>query len=198
MLPTSRRVALSLGFAAALAVGGYAELDGRRAAEEERRRAQRPALGRWRVAATPSPLPPLAFVDSAGATRGLAEWRGRVVLLNLWATWCAPCVEEMPALDRLQARLGGEGFEVIALAGDRQGEAIVRPFVAKLGLAHLALYLDPPGAASRALAVRGLPTTLLVDRAGAELARLEGAGDWDGPALEAPIRRALAASSRKG
>jgi hypothetical protein len=104
----------------------------------------------------------------------------------------------MPALDRLQARLGGPDFEVVALAMDRQGEALVRPFLARHGLARLAVYLDPTGAATRALGVRGLPTSLLLDRAGRELGRVEGAADWDGAALERVVRAAIAAAAPKG
>jgi thiol-disulfide isomerase/thioredoxin len=198
MSSTSRRLALTGAIAAALGVGLYAELLGRRDAALERARAQTAGLGRWRATAPPREAPALAFVDADGRARTLAEWRGRVVLLNLWATWCAPCLEEMPALDRLQARLGGGGFEVVALAMDRQGATLVRPFFTKLGLARLALYLDASGAATRAVGARGLPTSLLLDRAGRELGRVEGAADWDGAALDRVVRAAIAAPGAKG
>src|SRR5215510_12251867 len=110
MPPTSRRLALPGAIAAALAVGLYAALAGRRAAESERARPSIAGLGRWRAAVPPREAPPLAFAGADGRAHALAEWRGRVVLLNLWATWCIPCLEEMPALERLQARLGGPDF----------------------------------------------------------------------------------------
>ena len=184
-----RAVVAGVALVAALGVGTYADL-------LERRRtpalATAPEIGRWRPTAPPRPLPALAFTDGDGRPLTAAAWHGRVVLLNLWATWCVPCVEEMPALDRLQARLGGPDFEVVALALDRQGIAVVKPFVERLKLARLALYLDPTGAMTRALGARGLPTSLLIDRKGSELGRVEGAADWDGAALERVLRAAIA------
>jgi thiol-disulfide isomerase/thioredoxin len=135
----------------------------------------------------------LEFVDGAGAPRSLADWRGRVVLVNLWATWCAPCVEEMPALDRIAARLGGADFDVVAIAVDRQGAAVVRPFMEKLGLSRLVLHLDPTNAVVRALAAPGLPVSVVLDREGRELGRVLGAAEWDSPEFEAILRRAIGA-----
>jgi thiol-disulfide isomerase/thioredoxin len=151
----------------------------------------RPALGVWQPAATPGAPVALDFADGEGGARSLAEWRGRVVLVNLWATWCAPCVEEMPALDRIAARLGGPDFEVVAIAVDRQGVAIVRPFLEKLGLSRLALYLDPTNAVVRVLGAPGLPVSVVVDREGRELGRVLGAAAWDSPEFEALLRRAI-------
>ncbi len=190
MIRVSRRVVLAgVALVAALGAGVVAD-------RIERRRAPPPAvvpeIGRWRPTVPPRPLPALAFADGDGRPLTAEAWRGRVVLLNLWATWCVPCVEEMPALDRLQARLGGPDFEVVALALDRQGIAVVKPFVERLKLARLALYLDPTGATTRALGARGLPTSLLIDREGSELGRVEGAADWDGAALERVLRAAIA------
>jgi thiol-disulfide isomerase/thioredoxin len=125
-------------------------------------------------------LPP-PFTDAQGRERSLEEWRGKVVLLNLWATWCAPCREEMPRLDALQARLGGPAFEVIALSIDGAGLPAVRQFYDELGIAHLALYNDATMRAGFAVGMIGLPTTVLVDREGREIARLIGPADWDSP-----------------
>lgn len=139
------------------------------------------AMEKFREAEQPAMLPDFAFTGPDGETMGLADLGGKVVLLNLWATWCAPCVEEMPALDRLQAQLGGSDFEVVALSLDRGGLSQVQPFFEKLGIGSLSAYLDPEGASMKALTPRGLPTTILLDREGRELGRLEGAAEWDSP-----------------
>jgi thiol-disulfide isomerase/thioredoxin len=145
-------------------------------------------LGPFVASAAPTAAPDLPFTSGDGKPLTLADFKGRVVLLNLWATWCGPCVEEMPALDRLQERLGGPDFAVVALSVDRQGRSLVEPFMEKLGLKHLAMYLDTTSALMRALKVRGLPTTVLLDRDGREVGRLEGAAAWDSPEAEALIR----------
>jgi thiol-disulfide isomerase/thioredoxin len=137
----------------------------------------------------PSPLPELGFVDGDGRAMSLADFRGRVVLLNIWATWCVPCRQEMPTLDRLQAQLGGAGFEVIALSIDRSGLAAVKPFYAQLGLRSLGIYLDQGGKATHALKIVGVPTTLLIDRDGREIGLKLGPAAWDTPEMIAVIRR---------
>ena len=126
-------------------------------------------------------LPDLRFVDGAGAPRSLADFRGRVILLNLWATWCVPCRKEMPALDRLQAALGGPGFEVVALAIDQDGIAAVTRFYTELKLGALRIYLDQNGDALNKLGGLGIPLTILVDRDGRELWRVVGPREWDAP-----------------
>ncbi|WP_137390409.1 TlpA family protein disulfide reductase [Rhodoligotrophos defluvii] len=136
----------------------------------------------------PRPLPAVDFIDGDGRTMTLADFRGKVVLLNIWATWCVPCREEMPTLDRLQAELGGPEFQVVALSIDRAGLDIVRAFYDETGIKHLAMYLDSSGKASRELGTVGLPTTLLVDREGRELGRLVGPAEWDSPEVVAFIR----------
>ena len=124
--------------------------------------------------AAPRPLPPLHFTDAGGRQQSLGDFRSRLVLLNLWATWCAPCRKEMPTLDRLQVRLGGRGFEVVALSIDHKGLAAVRPFYLELGLKALHIYFDQSGSAASLLAAPGLPTTLLVDQEDREIGRLVG------------------------
>lgn len=146
------------------------------------------ALGPFVAHQSPAPAPDLAFTGGDGKPLTLADFKGRIVLLNLWATWCGPCVEEMPALDRLQARRGGRDFAVVALSVDRQGRSLVEPFLEKLGVRNLAMYLDTGNAAMRALNIRGLPTTLLIDRDGREIGRMEGSASWDSPGAEALIR----------
>jgi len=129
----------------------------------------------------PAPLPAASFKDAAGNRVRLADFRGRVVLLNFWATWCPPCVREMPSLDRLQAMIGGKDFTVIALSLDRLGKARVAPFFGEHGLENLTQYLDPRSRVAVALRVNGLPTTVLIDRAGREVGRVIGPAEWDSP-----------------
>jgi thiol-disulfide isomerase/thioredoxin len=143
----------------------------------------------------PKPLPDVRFADGDGRPRALADFRGRVVLLNLWATWCAPCRREMPTLDRLQAVLGGPDFEVVALSIDRAGIDAVRKFYGEVGVKHLVLYNDGTGKAAGALGAVGVPTTLLIDRDGREIGRLAGTAEWDAPEMMAFIRRHLAKQS---
>lgn len=135
----------------------------------------------------PKPVPALDFTDGAGRTLDLESFRGRVVLLNLWATWCGPCVREMPTLDRLQAALGGEGFEVVALSLDRKGADVVAPFFKRYHLDHLSMYFTST-AATRILGANGLPTTYLIDRRGRVVGTLVGSAEWDSPRAKALIR----------
>ena len=144
-------------------------------------------------------LPDFTFTDAEGAERRVADFAGQGLLLNFWATWCPPCVAEMPALDRLHAQMKAEGFAVLALSSDRGGRAQVAPFYARLGLSHLGIWLDPRGAAGRLLGVRGLPTSVIVDRRGQEVARLEGAAEWDAPDMVAALRELVGpAATREG
>ena len=133
------------------------------------------------------PAPAVPFGDGNGGDLTLADWRGRVVLLNFWATWCGPCVREMPALDRLEAALGGPGFLVAAVSVDRQGAAVVLPWLERRGIDNLRPFLDSRSTLMGAMAVRGLPTTWIIDRSGRIAAMLEGAAEWDGPPARALI-----------
>jgi len=139
----------------------------------------------------PRELSGLSFVDGDGRAISLADFRGRVVLLNLWATWCVPCRREMPSLDRLQAKLGGAEFIVLPLSIDRGGLPPVKRFYEELELQALGIFVDQSGAAMRELATPGIPTTLLVDRQGREIGRYIGAAEWDSPEAIALIRRYL-------
>jgi thiol-disulfide isomerase/thioredoxin len=145
----------------------------------------------------PRPLPDVRFENGQGEAMSLADFRGKVVLLNLWATWCAPCRREMPTLDRLQASLGGSDFQIVALSIDRKGLPAVREFYAELGLETLPIYVDETGEAQRALSVLGLPTTLLLDRDGDEVGRLLGPAEWDSPEMMAFLRDHLKRTAAK-
>ena len=139
----------------------------------------------------PRPVPEIRFQDDQGGDRTLDDFRGRVVLLNVWATWCVPCRQEMPTMDRLQARLGGNDFLVIALSIDRKGIEAVRAFYQEVGVGKLAIYVDPSGKGSHSLAIRGLPTRLLIDRDGREVARKIGPAEWDSPEIIALVERTM-------
>ena len=149
-----------------------------------------PALVSFEVHPAPRQFPELSFSDDLGTTRSLASFPGRVVLLNVWATWCPPCREEMPALDRLQAALGGPDFEVVAVSIDAQGLPVVRSFFRQVGIARLRPYLDSQHEAE-ALATLGIPVTFLIDREGREIARKRGPAAWDDPAIVRKIRGQL-------
>lgn len=142
--------------------------------------------------ASPRPVADVVFEDAAGAKRHVRDFRGRVVLLNLWATWCAPCRAEMPTLDRLQARLGGKDFEVIALSLDRQGAPVVQRFFQEIGVRSLAVYVDRTMGAQDALRAVGVPTTLLIDREGREVGRKLGPAAWDSPEILDIVQRYVA------
>jgi len=143
--------------------------------------------GEFSLLNPPRPAPELGFTARDGTPKRLADFRGRVVLVNLWATWCGPCVEEMPSLDRLQGKLGA-ALTVLAISEDRTGESAVAPFLAKLDAPHLAVFLDPGNGAIKAFGVRGLPTSFLVSRDGRVLAMLEGSTAWDNPEMIARIQ----------
>ncbi|MBE7184140.1 MAG: TlpA family protein disulfide reductase [Methylobacterium mesophilicum] len=132
------------------------------------------------------------FKAGDGGDLTLDSFRGKAVLLNIWATWCPPCRKEMPSLDRLQATRDANSFEVVALSVDKSGAERVKPFYEEIGIGRLKMYLDAPGASMQALKIVGLPTTLLIGPDGRELARWTGPKEWDEPATVAEIDRLLA------
>ena len=136
----------------------------------------------------PHVVPELRFTAADGQTMSLSSFRGRTVLLNIWATWCAPCRKEMPALDRLADKLEGSDFEVVALSIDRAGMGPIRSFYDKTGLRNLRIYLDQDSVAMGALGITGIPTTLLIDADGKEIQRWVGPVEWDSPEVVELIR----------
>jgi thiol-disulfide isomerase/thioredoxin len=136
----------------------------------------------------PRPLADLRFSDGTGQATSLAAFRGRVVLLNIWATWCAPCREELPTLDNLQAQLGGPGFAVIALSIDQKSESVAQPFLDRIGVTHLRAAADTFGEANDRYAASGVPLVLVIDAQGREIGRRLGRATWDNPATVALLR----------
>jgi thiol-disulfide isomerase/thioredoxin len=123
-------------------------------------------------------IAPFSFANEKAETVDLSKWKGRVVLLNLWATWCAPCRKEMPDMSKLQAELGGPDFEVVALSVDRKGLEASQAFLKEVGVTNLAGYIEPDAKSLAAVQALGLPATILIDRQGKEAARLLGPADW--------------------
>jgi thiol-disulfide isomerase/thioredoxin len=151
----------------------------------------RAAIGKFTALAEPRPAPDVSFSEISGATQSLAALRGRMVLVNFWATWCAPCITEMPSLVRLQAKLGD--LAVLAVSEDRRGAELVEPFLAKYQLTGLKTFLDPKNAVGHAFGVEGLPTSILIGRDGRIVGELQGAAEWDSPAMLKLIGDFLAA-----
>lgn len=143
-----------------------------------------PGLQMWD---TPKAVPSARFADETGKPVGLDSFHGKVLLVNFWATWCEPCKREMPSLLRLQQRLGAEDFLVVAVSGDRDGKAVVDPYIAEHNLSGLTILYDPMLTQARTLEVRGLPTTLLLSRDGRELGRAEGALEWDSDSIAGAV-----------
>lgn len=150
------------------------------------------------VAPSPKPPPVVTFQATDGRPLTLADFKGRAVLVNLWATWCVPCREEMPALDKLQAQFGGGKFEVVAINVDTRNPEKPRTWLHENGIRNLAYYADPTGKVLQVLQrsghVVGLPTTLLVDATGCEIALLKGPAEWSSPDALALMRAALGQS----
>ena len=137
------------------------------------------------------PVPDLVFMTGEGEQVSIDKWRGRVVLLNLWATWCAPCRKEMPDLSKLQEELGSEDFEVVAISVDRKGTEASAAFLIENDATALKLYVDKSAQSLDTLQAVGLPATLLIDRQGREIGRLLGPAQWSSPEALTLIRTAL-------
>jgi thiol-disulfide isomerase/thioredoxin len=153
------------------------------------------AVAKFELAKAPKPLPDLEFLDADDKPIAFADFKGKAVLINFWATWCAPCVKEMPSLDRLQAAMGKEKFVILPLSLDGPSKPKVVPFYKDRNLANLGIYFDKGRKVMQKLDISILPTSILVDPTGRELGRLEGEADWDKPEAIALMRAAAGAAS---
>ena len=138
---------------------------------------------------TPQPVANVRYLNNDGSRGELADFRGKTILVNVWATWCPPCRAEMPTLDALQAELGSDKFEVVTLSIDRAGLSVVRRFFDEIGVKNLNIYVDETMLSSTALRAFGLPATLLIDPEGQELGRLIGPANWDDPEMVSFLRQ---------
>jgi thiol-disulfide isomerase/thioredoxin len=143
------------------------------------------------------PLGSVGFADEQGRALDLNTFKGKIVVLNIWATWCVPCRTEMPTLDRLEAALGGANLEVVPVSIDRGGIDVVKTFFNEIGIQHLATYVDSSGQVLRGVGAIGLPTTLIVDRAGNEAGRVVGPVEWDAPEV-VELLKSLVAKPESG
>jgi len=150
------------------------------------------ALQAFLVHKTRKEMPKVSFKDGDGKDLTLDDWKGRVVLLNLWATWCAPCRKEMPHLAELQEKYGSDDFEVVALSVDRKGAKASGRFLVEAKSTALNLYIDKTAKALGKLRAIGLPVTILIDRQGKEVGRLVGPAVWNGPDAVRLIKTAIA------
>ena len=141
---------------------------------------------------SPKPAGDADYVTEDGGSASLSDHAGRYVLLNFWATWCAPCRKEMPGLDALQKEFGGEDFEVLTIATGRNPEGAMKKFFADVGVTSLPLHRDPKQKLARQMGVLGLPVTVLLDRDGQEIARMTGDAEWNGESGKAIIRALVA------
>ncbi|SCY58919.1 thiol:disulfide interchange protein TlpA [Microvirga guangxiensis] len=150
------------------------------------------ALG---VSKSPKPAPVISFAGSEGQPMSLADFKGKTILVNLWATWCVPCREEMPALDKLEAEFGGSDFQVVAINVDTRNTDKPKAWLQENGIGKLAYYADPSGKLLQVLQksghVVGLPTTFMVDASGCEIALLKGPAEWASPDAMTFVRTAL-------
>ena len=140
----------------------------------------------------PAPVPATPFTDPQGGTHSLADYKGKVVLLNFWATWCAPCREEMPALNALQKELGGEDFQVVTIASGRNPQPAIDKFFTEAEIDALPVLLDPRQKLAREFGVLAMPATILIDRNGVEVARLMGPADWASEAAKTAVTQLTA------
>jgi len=144
---------------------------------------------------TPREPSATGFTDRSGGARTLADYRGKYVLLNFWATWCTPCRKEMPSLDRLQAKLGGERFEVVTVATGRNALPAIDRFFRDFEITRLPVLLDASRALAADFGALSLPVTMIIDPQGREIARLIGDAEWDSDSAVAILSALIAQES---
>jgi thiol-disulfide isomerase/thioredoxin len=145
----------------------------------------------------PQPVSDAMFTHADGGTFTLASFDGKYVLVNFWATWCAPCRKEMPMLADLQTEFGGDTFEVVTIATGRNDLTGIKRFFDEIDVDNLPLYLDPKQALARDMAVLGLPITLILDPEGQEIARMRGDAEWNSESAKAIIRALIGAEGEE-
>jgi len=185
------KIAVFAVLAVALAAAGGTWLWSGSPASAEACQAKQGALSNFQPAETRAAVPDTPFKDEHGKDRRLSEHRGRGVVLNFWATWCAPCVREMPQLERLKALVAENGVDVLTVSEDRKGVPLVKKFYAVNKLHDLDIRIDEGGKLLRALKGRGLPTTVLIDKTGMEVGRVVGVAEWDAAEAVTFIRECL-------
>lgn len=151
-----------------------------------------PEVGRFVWTAVPPPVALTPFVTPEGAPKTLADFRGKTLVVNFWATWCEPCEREMPTLDKLQTKMGGDDFQVLAVSQDREGASIAQPFLVKHGWKNVTSLMDPSHQFSKDAKVFSIPFTLVIDKTGREIARIDGEADWVSHRVLAEMRKAKA------
>ncbi|MDF1794078.1 MAG: TlpA disulfide reductase family protein [Thalassobaculaceae bacterium] len=144
--------------------------------------------GSWEAFADPQPAPMTDFLDPDGERINLGAYAGQTVLVNFWATWCAPCIKELPALDALAADLDSDEFRVLIVSIDRKGLAVAQPFLDELGVKHLKTAADPKGTLAREMQATGLPTTVMISSEGKVLGRILGDAEWNSDGARALVR----------
>ena len=144
------------------------------------------------VLSAPKPVPAAVLLDISDGEHALTDYAGRVVLVNFWATWCAPCREEMPSLGRLEAELGGADFAEVPVATGRNAPQAITKFLEEAGIDNLPILRDPKQQLARDLGILGLPMTVILNRQGQEVGRLIGTAEWDGPAAKAMLAALIA------
>ncbi len=187
------KLAWSAALYTALALGANAALAGPAPAEIEALREG--TMRKLIVHATPRPTSETAFQTFDGAPLQLSDYEGQIVVLNFWATWCAPCRKEMPALDALQTEFGGPDFQVVTVATGRQAPQAITRFFDEEEITALPKHRDPQQALARDMAVLGLPITVVLDRDGQEIARLQGDAEWHSDSARAIVAALLTGDS---
>ena len=187
-------IVIIVGVVAVAAIGGYLTLQ-TPPQPAPLQRQQEVIADKFTAVSPPLPAPATIFTGPDGKKIKIADFHGRWLLVNLWATWCGPCMREMPSLARMNDALKPE-LDVIAISEDRKGAAAVDPFKTTLGLKTLAIGLDPAGNVAGALHVDGLPSTFLIDPQSRIVARLDGPADWDSPRTVAALNELMGKPAR--